>query len=63
MEKEMKELKNINMKSLFIPGKKKTDTLEVGVIGAGKMGLLHDGFFNNLNGNILHTISKRTLWK
>ena len=35
------------------------DKLKVGVIGAGKMGLLHGGIFNNLNGSILHAISEK----
>ena len=58
MKKEMKELENVNIKNLFIPEKKKTDRLKVGVIGAGKMGLLHSGIFYNLDRSILSAISE-----
>jgi len=33
--------------------------LKVGVIGAGKMGLLHAGIFNNLEGSVLSVISEK----
>jgi predicted dehydrogenase len=35
------------------------DKLRVGVIGAGKMGLLHSGIFNNLDGCVLSAISEK----
>jgi len=35
------------------------DKLRVGVIGAGKMGLLHSGIFNNLDGSTLSAISEK----
>jgi len=35
------------------------DRLRVGVIGAGKMGLLHSGIFNNLDGSTLSAISEK----
>lgn len=38
---------------------KMIDKLKVGVIGAGKMGLLHSGIFNNLNGSVLSAISEK----
>ena len=45
-------------KSLFLEGKI-TNKLKVGIIGAGKMGFLHSGIFNNLNGSVLAAISEK----
>jgi len=45
-------------KSVF-SGNKITDKLKVGVIGAGKMGFLHSGIFNNLDGSVLSAISEK----
>ncbi len=43
----------------LIFSEKISNKLKVGVIGAGKMGLLHSGIFNSLNGSVLSAIAER----
>ena len=59
MKKAMKKLRHIAIEKSVFSEKKMTDKLKVGVIGAGKMGLLHSGIFNNLNGSVLSAISEK----
>ena len=47
------------IEKLVIPKKKINEQLKVGVIGAGKMGLLHSGIFNNLNESVVSAISEK----
>ncbi len=55
----MGKIMDINLEKSSFPEKKITGALKVGVIGAGKMGLLHSGIFNNLNGSVLSAISEK----
>jgi len=47
------------MKTFKENSQNKNPQLKVGVIGAGKMGLLHSGIFNNLERSILSAISEK----
>ena len=49
----------MTIEKLMFSEKKISDKLNVGVIGAGKMGLLHSGIFNYLNGSILSAVSEK----
>jgi len=59
MKKDTVQVMNATKEKLLFSEKEMTDKLKVGVIGAGKMGFLHSGIFNNINGSILSAISEK----